>query len=71
MEKLVINVPEQKATLVKQILLGLGVTIQGTSAVVKSKYKDKLTRVSIWSDDDIKALDGANQAFNDLKTEEW
>jgi len=53
MEKLVINVPEKKSTLVKQILLGLGVTIQGATVATENHYKEKLAGVSVWSDDEI------------------
>lgn len=52
MEKLVINIPESKSTLVKQILKGLGVTIQQESQSHPSAYKQKLTEVTTWSDED-------------------
>jgi len=71
MEKLIINVPERKSTLVKQILLGLGVTIQGASVAAENHYKEKLAGVSVWSDDELKAFDKTNEAFNNLNTEEW
>jgi len=71
MEKLIINVPERKSTLVKQILLGLGVTIQGASVATENHYKEKLVGVSVWSDDELKAFDETKEAFNNLNTEEW
>lgn len=55
METLIINIPEKKSTLVKQILKGLGVTIHPTSKTGVSGYKQKLANVSVWTDDDIKS----------------
>jgi len=54
METLIINIPDKKSILVKQILEDLGVTIQQTSKTALSNYKQKLTTVSTWTDDDLK-----------------
>lgn len=56
MEKLTINIPDKKSSLVKQILIGLGVTIQQDSSTNTTAYKEKLAKISIWSDDDLKFL---------------
>ena len=71
MEKLVINVPDQKSALVKQILQELGVTIQDESGTIKNDYQEKLTHVSVWTDDDIKFINEAKKAFNNLSAGEW
>lgn len=55
METLIINVPDKKSTLVKQILKGLGVTIQEKQPST-SAYKDKLMRVSTWSEEELKSF---------------
>lgn len=71
MEKLVINIPNQKSTLVKQILQGLGVTILDSASFPKTDYKQKLTKVSTWTEDDLKDFEEGSKAFNNLKPEEW
>ncbi|QEC77952.1 hypothetical protein [Mucilaginibacter ginsenosidivorax] len=49
--------PRQKNSLVKQILIGLGVTIQQDSSTNTIAYKEKLAQISTWSDDDLKFLE--------------
>jgi len=71
MEKLTINIPEKKITLVKQILKELGVTIEQETHTLKSSYKEKLTEVSKWSEDDLKIFDFGKKAFDTLKPQKW
>ncbi len=71
MEKLIINIPEDKSTLVKQILKGLGVTIQQGSDSNRMGYKQKLANVSIWDDEDLKVFKESKNAFESLKPEQW
>ncbi len=71
MERLVINVPEKKSTLVKQILKVLGVTIQQESKFTPSAYKQKLTRVATWSDEDLNIFEESKKAFENLKPQQW
>jgi hypothetical protein len=71
MEKLTINIPDKKSTLVKQILTGLGVTIQPESHAKPSDYKKKLASVSTWTDEDLKVFDESKKAFESLKPEQW
>jgi hypothetical protein len=71
MEKLTINIPDKKSTLVKQILTGLGVTIHSESSVKPSDYKKKLASVSTWTEDDLKVFDESKKAFEGLKPEQW
>lgn len=52
MKKLIINVPESKVTLVKQILKGLGVIIDEKKTKT-STYKRNLTQVTTWSEEDL------------------
>jgi hypothetical protein len=71
MEKLVINIPEKKSTLVKQILKGLGVIIQQETHPNTSAYKQKITKISTWSDDDLKVFEENKKAFENLKPQQW
>jgi len=71
MERLIINVPDKKSTLVKQILESLGVTIQPTGKKGISSYKQKLTKVSTWTNEDLKVFEEGKKAFENLKPEQW
>lgn len=71
METLIINVPDKKSTLVKQILEGLGVTIQHSSKTNIADYKQRLADVSVWTSDDLKAINEGSKAFESLKPEQW
>ena len=71
MERLVINIPERKSTLVKQILKGLGVTIQHESKSTPSAYKQKLTKVTTWADEDLSVFKESKKAFENLKPQQW
>ncbi|HZY36144.1 MAG TPA: DUF2281 domain-containing protein [Mucilaginibacter sp.] len=52
METLIINIPEKKSTLVKQMLKDMGVTIQQAGKLNLAAYKQKIAKVSTWTDDD-------------------
>jgi len=71
MERLVINIPASKSSLVKQILKGLGVTIQQESKSNSSIYKKKLTKVTTWSDEDVNILEESRKAFGGFKPQQW
>lgn len=71
MERLVINIPNSKSTLVKQILKGLGVTFQQESKSNSSIYKNKLTKVTTWSDEDVNMLEESKKAFGDIRPQQW
>lgn len=66
-----IKIPEKKSALVKQILKGLGVTIQPTEKTSLSAYKQKLANVSVWTDDDLKVFEESKKAFENLKPQQW
>ena len=71
METLIINIPEKKSALVRQMLKDMGVTIQQAGKKDISGYKQKLTQVSVWSDDDLKVFEESKKAFEDLKPQKW
>lgn len=71
MEKLVINVPDGKSNIVKQILHSLGVTVPGQDAPIKNDYKKRLQNVAVWPDEDLKQIEDSSKTLNNLKAEEW
>lgn len=56
MERLTINIPEEKSSLVKQILKELGVIIQPEKKVNLSDLRKRLANVSVWSDEELNEL---------------
>jgi len=71
MEKLVINVSEVKSNIVKQVLHGLGIDIDGYATIPKGNYKKKLLSTSVWSDEDLKSIEDGRKLFDKFKAEEW
>lgn len=71
METLIINIPESKSTLVKQILMELGVTITKSSRTTTSEYKNKLAKTSTWNEEDFTSLKIAEKSFGNLKPDQW
>ena len=71
MERLTIDIPETKSTLVKQILKELGVVIQPDTQVSLPDFRKKLANVSVWSDDDLKVFEESKTAFENLKPQQW
>ncbi|WP_256010252.1 hypothetical protein [Desertivirga xinjiangensis] len=71
MERLTINIPDEKSSLVKQILKELGVIIQPDKKVNLSDVRKKLANVSVWSDDDLKVFEESKTAFENLKPQQW
>lgn len=71
MERLTINIPEAKSSLVKQILKELGVVIQPEKQVNISDFRKKLADVSVWSDDDLKVFEESKMTFESLKPQQW
>lgn len=70
MERLIIDIPEKKSKLVKQLLAELGVLIKEERAGLSS-YQKKLLQVSVWTEEELKIFDETKKAFNDLKPQEW
>lgn len=71
MKKLTINIPNEKSSLVKQILKELGVIIENATKSDSTSYKERLTKVFNWSEDDVMVFEQAKRAFDNLKTQEW
>jgi hypothetical protein len=71
MEKLTIHIPDKQSSLVKQVLKKLGVTFQHETHSTPSAYKAKLTKISTWSDTDLKDLEIGSKGFEDLKPQKW
>ncbi len=71
MERLTINIPATKSSLVKQILKEFGVVIQPEKQADISEFRKKLANVSVWSDDDLKVFEEGKAAFESLKPQQW
>lgn len=70
MEKLIINVPQEKSALVKELLKELGVTIQQEKMDMEAYRKD-LAKVSTWSEEDLKVFDENTKSFNSINPPKW
>ncbi len=70
MEKLIINVPEEKSALIKELLKELGVTIEQEKMDMEAYRKD-LAQVSTWSDEDLKVFEENTQHFNSINPPKW
>ncbi|WP_114937023.1 hypothetical protein [Mucilaginibacter endophyticus] len=62
MVRLVIDIPDGKSILVKQILKELGVTIQQELKTESSVYKNKLSQVSTWSEEGLEIYSFPNRS---------
>jgi len=71
MERLTIDIPEIKSSLVKQILKELGVVIQPEKLTNVSDFRKNLANVSVWSDEDLKVYEESKKAFETLKPQKW
>lgn len=71
MERLTINIPKEKSSLVKQILKELGVIIQPEKKMNLSDLRKRLANVSVWSDEDLKVFEESKTAFENLKPQQW
>lgn len=66
MTLLTINIPDAKSRLVKQILKEFGVTIQQEVKSQPSAYRKKISQVSTWTEEDLKAFDESKKAFENF-----
>lgn len=66
METLIINILEQKSDLVKTPLTELGVTFQKEVQSEKIR-KEKLLKISVWSEEEIAEIEKAGKGFNHIK----
>lgn len=58
MERLTIDIPKEKSSLVKQILKELGVIIiESEKKENIAEVRKKLANVSVWSDEDLKVFE--------------
>lgn len=65
------NYSKKKSILVKQILKGLGVTIETDAKSDSTSYKQKLTKISNWSEQDVKVFRETKKAFDNFNAQEW
>ena len=60
---LIINIPEKKSTLIKQILKDSGAIIQQESHIITSDYKQNPASVSTWTEDDLKVFEDSKKSL--------
>lgn len=70
MEKLIINIPEEKSQLVKQLLKELGVIIEQEKMDMEAHLKE-IANMPVWSDEDVKPIEEARTHFESLKPAQW
>lgn len=69
MTKLIIEVPDEKIQMVKDILKAIGVK---HSSLPKHKTKkEALTNVSVWTEKDIDAIETVSKSMQSLSIKEW
>jgi len=49
----------------------MGVTIQETQKVYRSAYIQKIAKIPVWTDEDIKPIEEARKGFECFKPIEW
>lgn len=69
MEKLIINIPEEKSQLVKQLLKELGVTIEQEKMDMEAYRKD-LAQISTWTDEEVKIFEETIKHLNNTELQE-
>ena len=53
------------------MLKHLGATIQSETPVDTSDYREKLTKVSVWSEEDLKIFEESKKAFESPTPQQW
>jgi predicted transport protein len=72
MERLVIEIPDKKIALVKQLLVELGVSIQHENEIsTPSEYQRNLLNVSVWTNEDLKVFDENKKSLESWKPQQW
>ena len=71
MERLIIDVPDKKSALIRQLLTELGVSIKTENQNETSSYRNKLLQVSVWSEEDLKCFEEGKRGFENFKPPEW
>ncbi len=69
MEKLVIEVPNEKIQMVKDLLKAIGVAYR--SDPKERINKDALTKVSVWTKKDTDAIEEVSKSMQSLSIREW
>jgi hypothetical protein len=67
MEKLNIEICDKTTSLVKQRVQGTGVTIDTKDCHGSTSYRQKLTNVSQWSEDDLKVFEELKKQFGSFE----
>lgn len=69
MEKLIIEVPDEKIQMVKDLLKAIGV--KHSSFSKNRTKKEALANVSVWTEKDIDAIETVSKSMQSLSIKEW
>jgi hypothetical protein len=69
MEKIIIEVPDEKIQMVKDLLKAIGV--KHKSFPQDKIKKDVLNNVSVWTEKDIAAIETVSKSMQRLSIKEW
>jgi hypothetical protein len=71
MERLTINIPESKSAEIRGFLKSMGVLVDSPRLLNMAAYREKIAKISAWSDDDLSVFDENRKAFDNFKPQEW
>ncbi len=71
MGKAIIDSSDKKSQIVKKILAGMGIDAENPKKHSTEDYREKLMEVSVWSEEDIKAMEDAGNSLDKFKPSEW
>ncbi|ETZ22853.1 hypothetical protein [Pedobacter sp. V48] len=72
MQKPIISEEGDKSMLtVKRKLRELGVNLQHTSPQDRKANQERLLKISVWTEEDLKMIEDTRQSFGAIKPAEW
>ncbi|QBQ40281.1 hypothetical protein [Sphingobacterium psychroaquaticum] len=71
MDKLILNIPKKKSTLIKKFLNDQGISYSKEDEFNSNKYKQKLKKISTWSKQDLEILKKVSGTITGIKIPKW
>ncbi|TFF33923.1 hypothetical protein [Mucilaginibacter psychrotolerans] len=71
MERLIINIPDEKSTEIKSFLKSMGIAMDGPKLLDMDAYRAKIAGIGHWSEEELKALDENRRILGSFKPQEW
>ena len=71
MERLTIDVPESKSAEIKQFLISMGVLMDYPKKLDIDAYRQKISEIGSWSEEDIKVFAENRLVFDKFKSQKW